>query len=317
MQDKILELLRQSGGFVSGEYIGSKLNISRAAVGKYIARLRQLGYRIDAVSSKGYMFIDDNNVLSLDNIGIKNCVYLSEVDSTNLEAKRIAAEDFEDKLLIVCGRQTGGRGRLDRTWTDNGEDVCMSCLFKPDIPPVDVPALTLAAGLAVADALEELTGLSLGIKWPNDVILNGKKLVGILTEMSAEMDHINYAVTGIGINVNRQSFDGELKDKATSLAIELGHTLKRSEVIRRCVPRLYEYYDIFCAEGFAALADKYTKKCINIGKTVKAIYRNRTLTAFAKGVDTDGSLIADDMDGNEIKISSGEVSLRLENDKYI
>jgi BirA family biotin operon repressor/biotin-[acetyl-CoA-carboxylase] ligase len=317
MRYKILELLKQRGDFVSGEEIGEQLNVSRTAVWKNITRLKEEGYAIESVTNRGYRLIDDGDVLNACEVDIKNSVYLPEVDSTNLEAKRIAQKDFEDKLLVFCSRQTAGRGRLGRSWEDNGDNVCMSYLFKPDISPLEAPQLTLVSGLALAEALREITGLELGIKWPNDIVVGGKKLSGILTEMSAEMDHINYVVVGIGVNVNCVNFDGELKDKATSLAIELGHSLKRSEVIKGCAEKIFEYYDRFCKYGFTDFVDEYNSKCINVGKMVKAIYKTRLQSGLAKGVDENGGLIILGEDGKEVTVTSGEVSLRLENDKYI
>lgn len=317
MRYKILELLKQSEDFISGEEIGERLNISRAAVWKNIAKLKEEGYEIESVSNKGYRLINSDSTLNAYEIGLDNCVFLPEVDSTNLEAKRIAQKPFEDKLLIACGIQTAGRGRLGRAWEDKGENVCMSYLFKPDITPVEAPQLTLVSGLALAEALNELTGLEIGIKWPNDLILNGRKLSGTLTEMSAEIDHINYVVVGIGINVNQAIFEGELKDKATSLAIALGHSISRSSVIRACAGKIFAYYDKFCEYGFTVFMDDYNKKCINLGRAVKAIYKTRSRTGTAKGVDENGGLIILGEDGKEFTVTSGEVSLRLENDNYI
>ncbi len=319
MKYKILELLKNSSGFISGEDIGKQLNISRAAVWKNIAKLKTEGYEIESVSNKGYKLIQDNkdNVLNKFEIGIENCVFLPEVDSTNLEAKRIAQAPFKDKLLVVCNKQLTGRGRLGRTWQDKGENVCMSYLFKPDIPPMDAQQFTLISGLAVAEAITEQTGLECKIKWPNDVILNGKKLVGILTEMSAEMEHINYVIVGIGINVNCTEFDGELKDKATSLALELGHSFNRSLIVKKCAEKMFLYYDRFCTDGFDCFISQYNQRCINVGKTVKAIYKNRHLIGLAKGIDENGGLIILCEDGNEVTVTSGEVSLRLEKNNYI
>lgn len=315
---KILELLKQRHDFVSGEEMGQIFNISRAAVWKNVATLRKEGYNIDSVASRGYRLADDdNNALNSYEINIENCIYLPEVDSTNLEAKRTAAKPFKDKLLIVCGRQLNGRGRLGRQWEDKGENVCMSYLFKPDISPMEAQQLTLVSGMAVCDALRELTGLECMIKWPNDIIINGKKLSGILTEMSAEMDHINYVVVGVGINVNCTEYDGELKEKATSLALQLGHKVKRADVIRLCSKKVFDYYDRYCLSGFADFMDEYNHQCINIGKKVKAIYKTHTISGKALGIDKNGALVILGDDGIKTAVSSGEVSLRLDNDKYI
>lgn len=318
MRYKILELLKEKDGFVSGEEIGSALGVSRAAVWKNVARLKEEGYRIESVSKRGYRLIQSADALNKAEIGIENCIYYPVTDSTNLRAKAAALkEGFKDGLLVVCGRQTGGRGRLGRGWEDNGRNVCMSFVFKPDIPPVEASALTLVTGLAVTEALREYTGLEIGIKWPNDVILKGKKLCGILTEMSAEMDKINFVVTGIGINVNEDSFSEELRDKATSLILETGRKFNRAEIIRVCAKKILQYYDKFRKSGFEAFVEEYNRLCINIGKEVKAIYKSGEIKGLAAGVNCDGALLIKKEGGEEIAVNSGEVSLRLTDNKYI
>lgn len=317
MRYKILELLKSTPDFLSGEDIGERFNVSRAAVWKNIARLKEEGYNIQSVSNRGYRLLNDRDILNQFEIGIDKCAYFEEIDSTNNEAKRIASQGCEDKFLVACGRQLQGKGRLGRSWNDKGENACFSFIFKPDIPPFEAPKLTLVAGLAVADALESLTGLEFAVKWPNDTVINGKKISGILTEMSAEMDKINYVIVGIGINVNTIEFDGELKDKATSLALCLGHSMKRSDVIRACADYMFRYYDRFCKYGFSVFIQDYNSKCINVGKTVKAIYKNSDRTGIAKGINEDGALIIQDSDGNLFEVNSGEVSLRLENNNYV
>lgn len=317
MRYKILELLKNKADFLSGEELGEHFKVSRAAIWKNIARLKEEGYNIQSVSNRGYRLIDSGEVLNRYEIGVDNCLYYPETDSTNLQAKRIAEKPFDDKLLIACGKQLNGRGRLGRTWEDKGENVCISYLFKPDISPVEAPCLTLVSGLAMLDAIKELTGLDMVIKWPNDIIVNGKKLIGILTEMSAEMERINYVIVGIGINVNCLQFDGELKDKATSIAIELGHSVKRSDVIKHCTEKMFSYYDRFCKYGFEAFVDEYNSKCINVGKNVKAIYKDHQQTGVASCVDKNGALVILGDDGTKTVVASGEISLRLENDKYI
>lgn len=318
MRYKILELLKEKNGFVSGEEIGAALGISRAAVWKNMAKLKEEGYCIESVSNRGYRLIQSGDILNKVEIGIENCIFYPVTDSTNLRAKAAALSgDFKDGLLVVCGRQTEGRGRLGRSWEDKGKNVCMSFVFKPDIPPVEAPVLTLVTGLAVTDALKESTGLDVGIKWPNDIILNGKKLCGILTEMNAEMEKINFVVTGIGINVNEDSFGEEIKNKATSLLIETGHSFKRVEIIRACAKKILEYYDKFRKSGFDAFIKDYNHTCINIGKEVKAIYKNNEIKGVAVGVTSDGALLIRKTDGEEIAVKSGEVSLRLINNKYI
>lgn len=318
MRYKILELLREKEDYISGEEIGSAFGISRAAVWKNVAILKDEGYDIASVRNRGYKLMNDGDALNKAEIAIENCIYYPQTDSTSLQAKAIALKgDFDDGLLVVCGRQTNGRGRLGRQWEDKGKNVCMSFAFKPDIPPVEAPVLTLVTGIAVARALRGYTNLDIAIKWPNDVVVNGKKLCGILTEMSAEMEKINFVVTGIGINVNEDNFSDELKEKATSLFIETGKKFKRAEVIRICTEEILSCYKGFCKQGFDAFVDEYNSLCMNVGKEVKAIYKDKEITGVAKGVRNDGALLIKNDSGEEIVINSGEVSLRLANNKYI
>lgn len=317
MKNKILNLLENNKGYISGEEIGSMLGISRAAVWKNIAKLKEKGYRIESVSNKGYRLVDNTDVLNTDEINYDKLIYIEEIDSTNEECKRQAEKNCPSGLFVVCDRQTAGKGRLGRTWlADKNVGLCMSMLLRPEIMPVEASQITLVAGIAIRRIMERFMGLKTEIKWPNDIIYNGRKLVGILTEMSAEMEKVNYIVLGIGINVNMESFEGELKDKATSMYIETGKRFKRSDIINEFLKEFIPCYELFCEKGFAPFKDEYNENCANINKEVKTVGGRNEIAGVAKGVNENGELIIL-MGDKPVPVFAGEVSLRLSDDKYI
>ena len=264
---RILDILKGETGYISGEEIGRKLDISRAAVWKGISRLRQEGYEIEAVGA-----------------------------------------------LAVAESQTAGRGRRGRHWeAPAGTGVWMSLLLRPKMEPASAPALTLLAGLAVAEALEEVTGLSMEIKWPNDILCNGKKIVGILMEMDCEMQEVHFIVLGIGVNVNMAEFPEGLREKATSLYLEGGRTYSRRQTVHSILERFEELYDAFLQSGsFVPFQKRYREKCVNIGREVRVLGREE-FPAVVLDVTPEGELLVRRLDtGREEVVFSGEVSIRKE-----
>ena len=291
MKYEILKLLKEKRDYISGEEMAKHFGVSRTAVWKNITKLKNEGYNIKSVSNRGYFLEETNDILNISEIDYNNAFFLETVDSTNEECKRQAVKGKNDGLLVVCDYQSAGKGRLGRTWVAESHDnLCMSFLLYPDISPMKAPQLTLLTGMAVCEAIKEVTGLNAGIKWPNDILVNGKKVVGILTELSAEIDCIKYVVVGIGINVNNSSFSEELKNKATSMYIETGKKFYRKDFIKPIADRLMEYYKQFCAEGFAPFVDKYNSLCLNIGQEVKTIGREE-LEGTALGINSEGCLM--------------------------
>ena len=314
MRYDILNILRAKNDYVSGEELGNMLGVSRAAIWKSITRLKEEGYNISSVSKRGYRLIDNRDVLNENEVRYSNIICFKEVDSTNEEGKRQAERGCTDGLVIVSDYQSGGKGRLGRSWSsDRAKDLYMSIVLKPDISPMEAPQLTLIAGIAVAKAVKSITGLDAGIKWPNDVIVNGKKLCGILTEMSAEIERIRYVVTGV--NINRESFEGELKDKAASIYTETGQKYRRSIFIDEIVSELMKYYRLYCKSGFSAVKEDYNSLCINIGRIVRTT-GNKAIKGKALGVNDNGELLIE-TETSIVPVLSGEVSLRLEDNKYI
>ena len=239
--------------------------------------------------------------------------FYPETDTTNDRIRELALEGAAEGTLAVAEMQTSGRGRMGRVWQapkDSG--IWMSLLLRPDIPPMQASVLTLLAGIAIAEAVEEETGMEVGIKWPNDILLKGKKLVGILTEMDCDMESIHSVTVGMGINVNTKAFPEDLQDIATSLYLVSGKEYDRSEIVG-CVLKHFEaLYAEFLEKGgvFAPFKERYRAKCLNIGKEVRVIGREPYL-ATALDITPEGELIVKRKDnGAEEVVFSGEVSIR-------
>lgn len=238
------------------------------------------------------------NNLTTEYIG-RNIKWHKTLDSTNAEAKRNT--DMSDGTLFIADAQTSGRGRLGREWASHeGDGIFMSLLLKPDISPEDASKITLIAGIAAARAI----GMESGIKWPNDIVIGTKKVCGILTELS-----LRNIICGVGINVNNQSFDEDLSDKATSMRIESGREFKRENIICNFINEFEPLYKIFLEKGIESVMDIYRDLCVTIGRDVTVIYPNRSFDAKAVDVDNDGNLIVE-INGERKAVSSGEVSVR-------
>ena len=246
MKSHILLKLKENGSkFLSGETLSEYIGVSRTAVWKYIKQLKNDGYVIQSSPSKGYKLVSIPDTLCADEIKYKlntkligrDVIWFNVLDSTNIYAKKLAIEGCNDGAVIIAETQTAGRGRLGREWNSaDGLGIWMSVILKPSILPEYVQLITLAASVAVVKAIKSTTGIQTGIKWPNDIILKGRKLCGILTEMSCESDQINYVVVGIGLNVNQctDDFYGELTDKAISLKMHSGDKIfySRAELVK-------------------------------------------------------------------------------------
>ena len=241
--------------------------------------------------------------------------FYPETDTTNDRIRELALEGAPEGTLAVAELQTAARGRRGRAWQAPAESgIWMSLLLRPDIPPTQASVLTLLAGIALTEAIEDVTGLEVGIKWPNDILLKGKKLVGILTEMDCDMERIHSVTVGMGINVNTKVFPEELQEIATSLYLETGREFERTEILAQAMLRFEALYKEFLTEGgvFAPFKERYRRKCLNIGKEVKVIGRE-TYLATALDITHDGELIVKRKDdGTEEVVFSGEVSIRGE-----
>ncbi|MFD3446084.1 biotin--[acetyl-CoA-carboxylase] ligase [Microbacteriaceae bacterium 4G12] len=308
------------GEFISGQTISEKLGCSRTAVWKHMEDLRKEGYELEAVRRLGYRIkskpekVTGNEIqlgLQTEFIG-RNIHFEETVDSTQKIAARFVYEGAKEGTVIVAEEQTAGRGRLSRTWySPKGTGIWMSIILRPEIPIQQAPQLTLLTAVSVAQAIEKCTGLSVGIKWPNDILIGGKKAVGILTELQAETDKINAVIIGIGINVNQQKehFAPDIQNIATSLAMETGHPLNRAELMQVIFYQLEKLYKEYLANGFSVIKLLWESHAISIGKEITARTITNTLTGIAKGITEDGVLMLEDKAGIIHYIHSADIEI--------
>lgn len=320
MKGEILKLLKETDGYVSGQELCRRFGVSRTAVWKVINQLKEEGYEIEAVRNRGYVLKGAGDVLS--EAELLSCletewaggriVYFDATDSTNIQARRLAEAHAPHGTLVVSDRQDGGKGRRGRSWASpSGVGIWMSLILRPEIAPSSASMLTLAAALAVREGIQEETGLSPLIKWPNDLVLNGKKICGILTEMSTELMEIQYVITGIGINVNQKEFPPEIRDTATSLSLEAGRSFRRSSLIAAILKAFEKDYEAFLKTGdLSLLLEEYNACLVNRGKEVCILDPSGEYRAVAEGIDESGSLLVTLPDGTRREIISGEVSVR-------
>lgn len=312
-------MLRQSGGFVSGQEICGKLGVSRTAVWKTIRQLQEEGYQVEAVRNRGYRMIDGPDVVTAGEIESlldtewagKQIVCYPETDSTNIQIRHLGDEGAPHGTLAVADRQMAGRGRRGRTWeSPGGSCIYMSLLLRPDLAPEKAPMLTLVMACSVAEGIMDCADVKVQIKWPNDIIANGKKLAGILTEMSTQVDYINHVTIGVGINVNLQHFPEDIQT-ATSLFLETGEKRKRAPIIAAVMKRFEENYKIFMrTEDMSGLMEKYSRLLVNQGREVRILGENAGYRACAEGINQKGELVVRKEDGTVENICAGEVSVR-------
>lgn len=320
MKTKILKLLRKADGYVSGQQICEQLDVSRTAVWKVIRQLKEEGYQIEAVRNRGYRIVEVPDVLTGEELKSlmqtqwagRNIVYYPETDSTNLRIRELGDAGAPHGTLAVADMQTAGRGRRGRTWeSPPGTSIYMSILLRPDIIPGAAPMLTLVMACSVAEGISDCENVDVRIKWPNDVIAGGKKLVGILTEMSTQIDYINHVTIGVGINVNMTEFPENIRDTATSLRLETGHEVRRAPLIAAIMKRFEENYAVFLkTQDMSGLMEKYSGMLINLDREVLVLGAEDSYKAHALGIDRQGELIVRREDGTEEKIYAGEVSVR-------
>lgn len=319
MKEKILKLLQDSGDFISGQEISEKFGVSRTSIWKAIRQLEGMGYGIEAVRNRGYRLCSEPDLMTEESIrqylhtqwaGNRLLVFDS-IDSTNNEAKRQAEAGAPQGLLVVGEQQTAGRGRRGRAWeSKKGEGIFMSLLLKPDIEPGNASMLTLVMGMAVRDALENVGKLDARIKWPNDIVCDGKKVCGILTEMSAQIDYINHIVIGVGINIHNQEFPEEIRHMATSVYQQTGEHICRAELAAESLARFEEYYACYLkTQNLRGLLDEYNSHLINHGREVLVTDIRKSYTGIAQGINEMGELIVETDEGI-VHVSAGEVSVR-------
>lgn len=322
MRIKILDLLRKSPEeYLSGEEISRQLAVSRTAIWKHMQTLKQAGYEIEAHPRQGYRlktFPDlllpyvIRDTLQTKMIGQGEVYYFSDIDSTNNEAKKQASLGCVQGSIVLSEAQLGGRGRLSRGWfSPKGKGIWLSIILRPPFNPYDAPKCTLMAAVAVTKAIRRITKIQCGIKWPNDILYQGRKLVGILTEMSAEIDAINHIVIGMGINVNvlAEDFPEELQAIATSLAIIKGQEISRLTLLNAILEEMEAVYEQVLQHGFVPILAEWRELSITLGQEVNVMGSGRSFSGTAVDIDQDGALLVQTQACLE-RVLAGDVSIR-------
>lgn len=320
MRSRIIGILKESEDYVSGETMSGELGVSRSMVWKIIKGLRDDGYQIESVTNRGYKLTrvpdlvtgeEIKSVLGTQVFG-REIYDFGEVDSTNIIAKAKAREGAAEGTIFIAESQIAGKGRLGKTWSSPaGTGIWMSIIARPKIAPQEVSGITLVAGLAICRAIRKTTDLPAYIKWPNDIVVNGKKICGILTEMSAEMERVNYVVIGIGINANITDFPKELHGLATSLKIESGVHYRRKDIVASLLMFFETYYKRYLQAGsLEGILEDYKDLCITLKNEVTIISKDQAYKARPVDIDETGALIVEKEDGARVTVTSGEVSVR-------
>lgn len=320
MRQDILEyLLQHKGEFVSGQRISESCGISRTAVWKHIRVLKERGYQIESYTRKGYCLMEAPELLSAEIVseGLatkvlgKSIYYYEKVDSTNTIARKLAEEGAPDGTVVLAEEQTGGRGRLARTWySPFGQGVWFSLVLRPSFVPMEAAKMTLLAAVSLTKAFRKLGLIDCGIKWPNDILVKGRKLVGILTELNASMEQIHYIIMGIGINtgLSRKDLPKDLKKTVTSFAME-NSTLSRKEILQEVLYQLEAYYELAQQAGFGAILQEWKLLSVTLGQTVEVTMPDKVFTGKAVDLDDNGNLLVDTDTGREV-VMAGDVRIR-------
>lgn len=318
---KILSALRENLDGVSGAELAEQLRISRAAIWSRIEELRSLGYEIEAGPHFGYKLVSSPDALHADDLlarlGETKAIgrdirVFEETTSTNDVIEKLARDGVKEGVVVFAESQTKGRGRLGRKWmSPTHKGLWFSVLLRPDLRPQETTQLTVASATALRRAIKNVTGLSAEIKWPNDLLVGGKKVVGILTEMSAEVDRVRHVILGIGVDVNHDAneFPAELKKIATSLKIETGREISRAELATEILRELDSDYARICGGKFSAVADEWEAGCATIGKNVSVQMGARQIRGCGESLDDDGALLIRTEHGRLERVIGGDVTL--------
>jgi BirA family biotin operon repressor/biotin-[acetyl-CoA-carboxylase] ligase len=319
MRDSILKALQQEGR-VSGEQLGKRFNISRTAVWKHVNELRRIGYQIDSSPRIGYSFIKSPDLVIPEEIALglnttimgRRILYREEVTSTQDEAGEVARKGAEEGVVVISERQTKGRGRRGRLWSSPPrEGVYFSTILRPNLKPNQIVQIPLIAGVAVCKAIRRVTPLEPRIKWPNDITIGGKKVAGILAEMSCDMDRVDHIVLGIGVNVNTRCslLPEPTRGIATSLAERCGEYVSRVSLVQSILAEFDVLYTAFLASGFDALREEWKALDSTVGSWVKVSDAEGEIKGKALDIDGEGFLLVRKENGNVKRVISGDVSL--------
>lgn len=324
MRNEILEYFRKAGGnFVSGEQISQDLHVSRTAIWKQINVLKSRGYIFESSTRKGYRLIyapnlltplEIESVLHTKTFG-RHVVYMETTNSTNEEARRIAEEGAEEGTIVVAEEQSTGHGRLSRGfYSPFAKGIWFSLILRPKFFPMEAMKCTLLAAVGVCRAIRKMGLPECGIKWPNDILYHNKKICGMLAEMSASMEKIDYIVVGIGINTGAKGdeFPEVFRGKATSFANE-GVNVSRKELLAAVLYELEQEYDLAQKDGFDKVLEDWAKLSVTVGHKVRVIFNDDSYVGIAKGIDKDGCLLVDTGHGVN-RVIAGDVSIRPADD---
>jgi len=314
MRIKILELLTEEK-FVSGESLAKKFNVSRTAIWKQIKILQKYGYKIETVKNKGYRLISRPDIPIFEEIieGLnttiigKKIFYFKTIDSTNIYAKKLAKNGVEEGTIVVSEIQNSGRGRKNRSWSSPKGGLWFSVILYPNIQPQKAMLITMASSVAVAQGIIETTGLTPVIKWPNDLLIDNKKVCGILTELDAEMDKINYSVVGIGINVNNE-IDDNIKDTATSLSQQTKANISRVKLIKSIIKNFDKNYSKLINKDYTSIRKNWFSCSNIIGKRVQITDEKSVVEGIVTDVDDNGCLIVN-TSKETVRVVSGDLTI--------
>ncbi len=309
---------QQPDAFVSGAEMSRTLGVSRTAVWKYIEQLRTLGYQIEAVTARGYRLRTSPDLLlpaelqdglQTEIVG-REMVYFADTDSTNDRAHALAKDGAVEGTVVIAEAQQAGKGRLGRRWmSPAGVNLYASVILRPPIAPRHAPQLTFLSAAAVAWTIAEITGLSPTVKWPNDVLLDGRKVAGLLNELDAETERIRYLILGVGVNINMQAeqFPDDLRYPASSLAMASGGKVSRLRFTRTLLEQLDCLYSQYQREGFEPIMQAWQEYFVLTGQPVEVDCQGRLLRGQVVGLDEDGALLLKLADGRQERVLAGDV----------
>lgn len=322
LDERVLALLREtSGEYLSGSSLSNCLSISRSAVWKQVGALRKQGYEIEAHPHLGYRLISSPDLLLSQEVrhGLKAAVMgrmvlsYRRVQSTNEVALQIAQRGAPEGTLVVAEEQTAGRGRLGRIWhSPAGKGLWASLVLRPQMPPSLVFQLAICGALAVAEAIYQMTHLPVKVKWPNDVMVRGKKLAGVLTESQADLASVAFVVLGLGINLDQRSedFPESLRQRATSIRLELERSISRLGLLRDLLLKFEEMYRQFQDHGLGPFLDRWRQLSWVLGKRVTVQVGERTFSGLAVDIEETGALVLEEASGKRQRLLAGDVTFK-------
>ncbi len=315
-KEKLLQLLYQNNEYISGEKLSQRFGVSRTTIWKYIKYFREAGYNIESSSKLGYRLVSSPNKLLAEEIRIgletkklgREINYQQQLESTNTLAAKMAKEGALEGTLVLAEQQKKGRGRMGRDFVCPSGGLWFSIILRPEIRAMLATRITYIFAVAVAETINQLTEIKAEIKWPNDILIDNKKVCGILTEISAEIDLVNYLIVGVGINLNFSSeiFSGELENRATTLLTELGSKVNRAEFLQKLLKNIEELY--FKLDDFENVLSRWKELNCTLGKVVTIKDNQRELTGKAIDINQDGALILE-VDNEKRKVYSGDLAI--------